>query len=420
MSVETGRARQLHSRQETMPGYEAAAWGGARVRVEARVLDAGTNPEGLIRAVREGWQSAIKAKSSPGYIKTLVARFVRASALDVPGSISIDDALEQRFEVALEITCGVCRVRRVTIRPRWPELRDALAPENVPKELRPCESIVHMPNEEVLWEYVQWQSAYSLAEVYARQWITRFSRGVCPECQAAARERIMARLEGLRGVIQENAARREAQLTAERTAAAERVRRVREEQERREEQSPPYLCVSAPPGELGAQVSAWIRRGYEVWGAPVGVEGRITQALIRPGVAPERRRETGSPELLSGVSPPGALSGPAPATAAMGPRESALGSPGADILERPIVELELSTRSFNCLRAHNIHRLKDLVQCTESQLLDMQNLGKRSLADITAALERLGLRAGTRPAVPPLPLEGPNERKGLSDVPVSA
>ena len=406
MSVRTGRARQLHSRQETMPGYETAAWGGARVRVKSRAIDAGINPEGLIRAVREGWQSAIKAKSSPGYIKTLVVRFVRASALDVPGSISIDDALEQRFEVALEITCGVCRVRRVTIRPYWPELRDALAPENVPKELRPCESIVHMPNEEVLWEYVQRQSAYSLAEVYARQWITRFSRGVCPECQAAARKRIIARLEGLRGVIRENAARREAQLTAERTAAAERVRRVREEQERREEQSPPYLCVSAPPGELGAQVSAWIRRGYKVLGAPVCVEGGIAQALIHPGMMPERQGGTGSPELSNGASPPAALPGPARATAAMGPQESALGSPWADILDRSIEGLGLSTRSLNCLRAHNIHKLKDLVQCTESQLLNMQNLGKRSLADITAALGRLGLKPGTLPAVPLL-LEGP-------------
>ena len=116
MSVETVQVSQL---REANPGYEAVGYGGARLRVETRALDASADPEALVQAVRKGWRSALDAKVSPGRLKTLITRFVRASALDVPGAISIDDALKERFDVALDSTCGVCRGRRVWERAAW-------------------------------------------------------------------------------------------------------------------------------------------------------------------------------------------------------------------------------------------------------------------------------------------------------------
>lgn len=57
-------------------------------------------------------------------------------------------------------------------------------------------------------------------------------------------------------------------------------------------------------------------------------------------------------------------------------------------LDSPIASLELSMRSFNCLRANNIETVGDLVACKESTLESFSKLGKISIADIKSALER--------------------------------
>lgn len=55
-------------------------------------------------------------------------------------------------------------------------------------------------------------------------------------------------------------------------------------------------------------------------------------------------------------------------------------------LDSPIASLELSIRSFNCLRANNIETVGDLVACKESTLESFSKLGKISIADIKSAL----------------------------------
>lgn len=57
-------------------------------------------------------------------------------------------------------------------------------------------------------------------------------------------------------------------------------------------------------------------------------------------------------------------------------------------LDSPIASLELSMRSFNCLRANNIETVGDLVACKESTLESFSKLGKVSIADIKSALEK--------------------------------
>ena len=66
----------------------------------------------------------------------------------------------------------------------------------------------------------------------------------------------------------------------------------------------------------------------------------------------------------------------------------------ATLLKMPVDELELSVRSANCLKAANIITLEDLVQKTENEMLKFRNFGRKSLNELTAILEDLGIAFG--------------------------
>ena len=61
------------------------------------------------------------------------------------------------------------------------------------------------------------------------------------------------------------------------------------------------------------------------------------------------------------------------------------------ILEKSIEELELSVRSFNCLKRAGISTVEDLANNTESDMMKVRNLGKKSLDEVVAKLHALGL-----------------------------
>jgi DNA-directed RNA polymerase subunit alpha len=69
-------------------------------------------------------------------------------------------------------------------------------------------------------------------------------------------------------------------------------------------------------------------------------------------------------------------------------------------LNRSVDELELSVRAANCLKAANIRTLGDLVVRSEAEMLQFHNFGKKSLDEIKALLEGLGLSLGMNVAVP--------------------
>ncbi|MCF6767992.1 DNA-directed RNA polymerase subunit alpha [Thiotrichales bacterium 19S11-10] len=66
------------------------------------------------------------------------------------------------------------------------------------------------------------------------------------------------------------------------------------------------------------------------------------------------------------------------------------------VLLRPVDDLELTVRSANCLKAENVRFLGDLVQYTESDLLKIPNLGRKSLTEIKSILSERGLSLGMR------------------------
>ena len=61
------------------------------------------------------------------------------------------------------------------------------------------------------------------------------------------------------------------------------------------------------------------------------------------------------------------------------------------VLEMNINELELSVRSYNCLKRANINTVEQLTNCTVEDMMRVRNLGKKSLDEVLGKLHELGL-----------------------------
>ena len=60
-------------------------------------------------------------------------------------------------------------------------------------------------------------------------------------------------------------------------------------------------------------------------------------------------------------------------------------------LEKPIEDLDLSVRSYNCLKRAGINTLGELVEKTEEDMMKVRNLGKKSLKEVKEKLEEMDL-----------------------------
>ena len=65
--------------------------------------------------------------------------------------------------------------------------------------------------------------------------------------------------------------------------------------------------------------------------------------------------------------------------------------PQSTVLDMTIEELDLSVRSFNCLKRANINTVADLISKTEDEMLKVRNLGRKSLEEVIGKLEAMGL-----------------------------
>jgi DNA-directed RNA polymerase subunit alpha len=79
-------------------------------------------------------------------------------------------------------------------------------------------------------------------------------------------------------------------------------------------------------------------------------------------------------------------------SAADQPRAGALN----ENLDKSVEELELSVRSYNCLKNANIRTIRELVQKTEAEMLKTKNFGRKSLNEIKEILHTMGLSLGMR------------------------
>ena len=67
-----------------------------------------------------------------------------------------------------------------------------------------------------------------------------------------------------------------------------------------------------------------------------------------------------------------------------------------EYLNRSVEELELSVRSYNCLKNANIQSIGELVQKTENEMLKTKNFGRKSLNEIKEILGTMGLGLGMK------------------------
>jgi DNA-directed RNA polymerase subunit alpha len=76
--------------------------------------------------------------------------------------------------------------------------------------------------------------------------------------------------------------------------------------------------------------------------------------------------------------------------------EQAGGAVSNENLDKSVEELELSVRSYNCLKNANIRTIRELVQKTEAEMLKTKNFGRKSLNEIKEILQTMGLSLGMR------------------------
>lgn len=65
------------------------------------------------------------------------------------------------------------------------------------------------------------------------------------------------------------------------------------------------------------------------------------------------------------------------------------------VLEMTIEELDLSVRSFNCLKRAGINTVEDLINKTEEDMMKVRNLGRKSLEEVIGKLDTLGFSLNT-------------------------
>ena len=85
-----------------------------------------------------------------------------------------------------------------------------------------------------------------------------------------------------------------------------------------------------------------------------------------------------------------------PVDAPREPDSGLLPSEANEHLDKSVEELELSVRSYNCLKNANIRTIHELVQKTEPEMLRTKNFGRKSLNEIKEILENMGLGLGMR------------------------
>jgi DNA-directed RNA polymerase subunit alpha len=64
---------------------------------------------------------------------------------------------------------------------------------------------------------------------------------------------------------------------------------------------------------------------------------------------------------------------------------------GESALDTPIEELDLSVRSYNCLKRQGVNTIGQLTECTEADLLNIRNFGAKSIEEVKDKLQQMGL-----------------------------
>lgn len=152
---------------------------------------------------------------------------------------------------------------------------------------------------------------------------------------------------------------------------------------------------------VDAVFSPVIRVRYEVEETRVGQKtnyDRLTLEIFTNGaINPEMGLVEAAKILRKHLNPfvQYAEQGPrvhSPARGGMGNVDGAMESK----LNMSLAELKLSVRAMNCLESESIHTVRELVQKSEDQLLEVRNFGETTLTEVRERLQELGLYLGMR------------------------
>ena len=72
-----------------------------------------------------------------------------------------------------------------------------------------------------------------------------------------------------------------------------------------------------------------------------------------------------------------------------------------DRFDLSLSEIDLIVRTVNCLEEEGIFTVRDLLNCTPERLLEIPNLGEKTLETIYEALAKIGFHRTAKPAGPP-------------------
>ncbi len=125
----------------------------------------------------------------------------------------------------------------------------------------------------------------------------------------------------------------------------------------------------------------------EIWtNGTVAPEDALVEAglILRKHLNPFVNYYELGDELVSSQAPP--IEMPRPEDSAM-----------AELLDKPVSILNLSVRASNCLEAAKIATLRQLIDCSESDLLRFRSFGKTSLHEVQRKLAGIGLSLGLNP-----------------------
>lgn len=135
------------------------------------------------------------------------------------------------------------------------------------------------------------------------------------------------------------------------------------------------------------------RVSYEVEGARVGQSENFDKLVLEVwtngSITPEESIALASRILIEHFEILASENKIADVTGLLADKEE---DPITKTLETPIEELDLSVRAYNCLKRAAIHNLSDLTSMSESEMMKIRNLGKKSLKEVIEKIKEMGLK----------------------------
>lgn len=135
------------------------------------------------------------------------------------------------------------------------------------------------------------------------------------------------------------------------------------------------------------------RISYEVENARVGQSENYDKLILNiwtnGAITPEESIALASRILMEHFEVFTKLNNISDMTGLLADKES---DPIAKTLETPVEELDLSVRAYNCLKRAGLHTLQDLTNMSESEMIKIRNLGKKSLKEVMDKIKDMGLK----------------------------